>query len=207
MTQPTVKKINLVIHQDWSEVMFVNQSIRERVSSGQLPDPVWVEEYGDYKYNFGNFGAIQFLDGLADHTTPKYSTSMFYGKMVESMLPWTKEIRNTFKELNIAGFTYYETAGNISPHIDGQINGQAEQGHCRLNYIINDTDAVTYVDNNGNIESHGSESGSAWLIDTTKLHWVKNNQERQVFQITFHDPFKRVSDYLSGYPKLEFGTV
>jgi hypothetical protein len=205
MIKPAIEKINLIIHQDWTKLTDLTNRVLVQGAEGKLPKGKFYEEYDDYRYDLNTYGSVFFLDSLSDPGTPKYSSSMIGGKIVETLLPWSADCRKLFDGLNLVSFTYFVTKGNLAPHSDGHLEGQADEGHCRLNYIVNDTDAMTYVDNDGKIESYPSHANTAWLLDTTKTHWVVNSQYRQVLQFNFSSSFDKVFNYISNLSKIEFG--
>ena len=193
-----IAKINLTINQNWEQLITVGKTLQAKAHAGKLPEANWIESYQDYRYDLNEFGSVQFFDPITDPTDPKFSTVSYCGKIVEGMLPWSRKFRQDFADLNLVTFTYLETAGNITKHCDRLDPETAHLGHCRVIYVINDTNAVTYAELDGHIESYPSRAKTAWLLDTSKPHWIENNQIRQVLQITFHEPFAKVQARMSG---------
>jgi hypothetical protein len=140
------------------------------------------------------------MNELTEHSNVGGSIS---GPILESMLPWTKQLRKEMSEIDLSAIMFLECNQDMIPHADGKPLGVSH--HCRINYMINDCDSVTYVDNNGTIESYPTVAGTAWLLDVSKLHWVKNNQKRHAFQLTFYKPFDEVLNWFNCHPNLSYG--
>jgi hypothetical protein len=120
------------------------------------------------------------------------------------MLPWTTIFKKDLEHFNIS-LNFYASIGELKPHVDGYSAEIAKNGHCRMNYILHDCNATSYVDNDGVIESYPSIGGNAYLLDTTKPHWVINNEKRYVFQCVFYHPFDQVADWFDAHPNLVYG--
>jgi hypothetical protein len=197
-----VSKIDLFIDHDWTDLISAYNAVREKWISGTLRDKKWVDEYQTYQFDFGAFGSLISLDSISDQQN---SASMLNGKIVESFLPWIKQMKHDFMEIDLIAVTFFETKGPIKRHADGVVKNENFKGHCRLNYIITDCEAITYVDNNGKIESYPSHSGTAWLLDTQKPHWVENSDTRHLFQLSFNRPYHEVLAWFRSNPKFYYG--
>lgn len=198
-----VSRIDFYIDQDWSKLISAYDTIRKQWISGDLKGQKWVEEYQTYQYNFGSFGSLVSLDSISEQEN---SAAMLNGQIVESFLPWIKQLKQDMSEVDLIAITFFETNGPIKKHVDGVIKDHNFKGHCRLNYVISDCDAVTYVDNNGTIESYPSQSATAWLLDTQKPHWVENHSTRHLFQLAFNRPYREVLDWFRSKPKFHYGS-
>jgi hypothetical protein len=199
---PAVARIDFTITQDWSKLIQAYENIKQKWQSGGLKNKKWIKEYNTEQFDFGAYGSLVSLDSISD--TP-YSAAMLNGIIVVSLLPWAKQLQKDLEELDITAMTFFETQGPINPHKDGVIKDSDYEGHCRLNYIITDCDAVTYVDNDGEIESYPSKAGTAWLLNTQKQHWVDNQGTRHLFQVAFNKPFDKVLAWFNSRPALHYG--
>lgn len=195
-----VEQLNIKFNQDWSKICALLDNLQHRWKNNELKQSTWVEEYKVTRYDLGALGSFIPLDSITANPKTGFTVN---GKLLEAMLPWSKKIKNDFADSGLVSMSFLECHEDLKPHVDGQEPGIT--GHCRLNYIIHDCDAVTYLDNNGKIESYPSTAGTAWLVDTTKLHWVKNGQKRQLFQLMFHRPFSEVYNWFQAHPNLQYG--
>jgi hypothetical protein len=181
-----VANIDILINQDWSAAIQKFEYLKNLI----IDHPeIQGKRVGDYMvlYNFAAAGAIGFFSNL---TTKKYSAASWSGKMVENILPWTSQLRKDLQGLNLAAIGLQSNFENLSAHND------SEEKHCKINYMLDDYSDITYVKNRGHLESYPSKKNTAWLIDTTKTHWVSNNTStRYVFQLTFHQDFSEVKNW------------
>jgi len=177
-----IAPINMQINYDWQPLLDKFQYM-ESLLSKKSPS--------ELKFNFGSSGCFVFLDDLTK--TPR-TTGVLHGKMIEQFLKdWIENFKNDLMPLKVGGLGIQKNTEDLLTHVD-VIPGI--DNHCKLNYIITDGNGITYVENDTAIEQYPTVKNTAWLIDTTKEHWVKNSQERYVFQIVFHNSFNEVLEHL-----------
>jgi hypothetical protein len=202
MKSSAVTQVDLQINTNWNRLIDLFDSVNQKYKDNQLTDGIFVKEYNTMQYNFGELGCFISLDNLTDN--PGESASL-NGKILEHMLPCSQQIKHDLKDLDLVSMSILECTNDIHPHIDSQVQSDLP-GQCRINYIIAGEDAVTFVDNDGQIESYRSIPGTAWLLDTTKLHWVKNSSRRHLFQLTFYQPYQTVLNWFNQHPQLIYNT-
>ena len=195
-----VAQINIKFNQDWSKIIDLLHHVQEKYNNGLLKQGQWIEEYMITRYDLGTMGSFIPLDSITKN--PK-TGSTINGLLLETLLPWSKKLKSDFRNSGLVSLAFLECCEDLEPHVDGQEPGIV--GHCRLNYIVYDCDSVTYLDNDGLIENYPSIGGTAWLVDTTKLHWVKNGEKRYLFQLMFHRPFSEVYEWFEQHPNLTYG--
>jgi hypothetical protein len=201
-------QIDLKFNQDWSKVINLYNKISKKWDNHELTTSFhsatedWVKENdgGVELFRVGNAGYFLPMDELTKNSSVGGSIS---GPILELLLPWTKQLRKDMEEIDLSSIMFLECNQDMIPHVDGKPLGVSH--HCRINYMINDCDSVTCVDNNGTIESYPTVAGTAWLLDVSKLHWVNNNQTRHTFQLTFHRPFDEILNWFNSRPNLSYG--
>ena len=194
MNQKTsaILQVDLVISHDWSKTVSLYNLIYKKWIQDELPGKKWVEEYHTYQFDFSSYGSLVSLDSITDK---EKTAGMLNGPIVESTLPWIKNLKKDLSSLNLVAVAFYETQGSIHRHKDGLLSDQKDKGHCRLNYIVTDCEAVTYVDSDGVIDHYPSIANTAWLLNTQKEHWVENQTKRHLFQLTFNQPYEEVREW------------
>lgn len=197
-------KIDMVISHDWSKTINLYNTVYHKWIDDSLPGKRWIEEYHTYQFDFSSYGSLVSLDSITDQ---EKTAAMLNGPLVESTLPWIKKLKEDLKGLDLVAVTFFETTGSIHKHKDGVVSSEKNKGHCRLNYILTNCDAVTYIDNDGVIESYPSIANTAWLFDTQKDHWVENpnNARRHLFQLTFNQHFEDVREWFLKKGALRYG--
>lgn len=190
-------KIDIKFIQDWSPLIKTYNKLN-RVTEGKPKSAKYIKNFKSYRFDFGSSGALVTFDSIVSGTDYASNVS---GPMVENKLPWTNRLRQDMSDLNIAGITFQSNFGSLLPHIDGQ-EKDSTNFHCKLNYIVDDFDACTYADDGDTILSYPSARDTAWLLDTTKRHWVNGNGQRYIFQICFHQKYSEVLDWFNNHPNL-----
>jgi hypothetical protein len=150
------------------------------------------------RFDFGNHGSLISFDHIVSGNDTAGAIS---GLLVETELPWVGKLKNDLAELNLVSIAFQRNFGSLAPHSDGQEHADTIF-HCALNYIIDDFDACTYVQDGNNILSYPSKKNTAWLLDTTKMHWVDGSAQRYVFQLRFHQKHSEVLDWFNCHPGL-----
>jgi hypothetical protein len=191
----SISKINLRIEQDWAPVIQKFDRVKNLLISYPTEKAKWIDGYKGFRYDFGQSGSFLFFDSITEH---KKTAGALSGLMLENVLPWLSQLKIDFAELNLASAGIQGSVGKLLKHRDGQELIETKK-HCKLNYIIDDYTDITYVENdNNNISEYPSIKNTAWLIDTTKNHWVENNTgPRYIFQLTFHQAYNEVAEWLS----------
>lgn len=200
-------KLDITINQDWSRIIDIYSTMREKWISGALcldsKNSHWDTEYQDLGY----LGSLISLD---NRTEQSKQCCTLAGKIVESKLPWIKQLKSDCADLRLESIGIMGTTTSISGHVDLHNLEVDQQGHCRIIYIINDSDCITYVKNNNQLEQYPSVAGTAWLLDTTKYHWVEKKsgpeEIRYVFQLTFYKKFEEVLEWFDRHPGLIYSS-
>ena len=195
-----VAKIDIKINQDWTPLINKFLNLKKVIGSTEVKS-TYIEGFGENLYSFGDNGALIFYNQIS---VEKNTTGQLSGRMVENMLPWSKQLKTDLFGLNMASMGIQGNWDNITEHNDGQVDS-AINAHCKLNYAISTTDAMTYARNGNEIFSYPTIKDHAYLIDTTKNHWVECKGVRFIFQIAFHESWETVYDWFSKHPGLRYG--
>jgi hypothetical protein len=193
-----ISKINLKILQDWSSLIerfeYFNKLF---LNTPKEKAKVWSEYV---RYDIGDYGSFTYYNASV-----REIGGVISGAMVTTLLPWIDQMKNDLSELNLAGFAFQGNARDVSPHVDGQESSDTNK-HCKLNYIIDNYDDKTYAkDDQGNVEFYPSHKDTAWLLDTTKNHWIAHNtRPRYIFQLSFHQDFEIVHDWFHSKGSLSY---
>ena len=194
-------KIDIKFIQNWSPLIKqyqkFDQVLSKRPSSGKL-----IKGYSEIRFDFGSAGSLTPYDNIVSGND---IASAITGTVVENQLPWVNKLREDMSELKLSAIGFQSNIGSLTPHIDGQEQTETVF-HCKLNYIIDDFDACTYVQDGDNKLSYPSKKDTAWLIDTTKLHWVNGTGRRYIFQLAFHQKHSEVLDWFNSRPGLVYSS-
>ena len=201
MANTAIRPVDVAITQDWTKLIALFDSLRTRWQNNQLENGVLIPESGDCRYYFGNTGCFTTLDCVTGHAQ---DSALLSGAIVDSQLPWIKQLEQDFAPLKIFNFDISGMTGSFTPHVDRKPGHDG--AHCRINYMLNNTAAVTYAQGLDGVESYPGRVHTAWLLDTTKTHWVDNSQSRYIFQINFHESYDTVSHWLDQHPGLMYGS-
>lgn len=187
---------NLKFDYDWKRVNRIYQRILEKKSQGNYK-PSYEKSYDSMVYSLKTHGAV-----ISSTSLTNYEWNIWTGALLEFVLP--KEIQKLSKKmsesnLNFINFGYFIHQGEIKKHRDGVDDLRGAEGHCNINYVISSTDpnAKTYLHNTttGVYEEYPSTVGTAWILDSSVDHWVKNSGTREIFQIKVFSPFKKVKQF------------
>jgi hypothetical protein len=192
-----ISKINIKFVQDWSSLINKYQKFNqvwERNPSGVK----FIKGYASRRYDFGDSGSLISFDPILAENSKATTAN---GKIIESQLPWVNKLKEDLSELNLAGITFQSNFGSLKPHSDPQEDPN-NIFHCKLNYIIDDFDACTYVKDGDTVMSYPSVKDTAWLLDTTKVHWVECTGQRYIFQVSFHQKYSEVLKWFNSHPDL-----
>ena len=194
-----LSKIDIKFINDWSLLIKKYQKFQQ-VLTAKSGSGEYIEGYKACRYDFGTSGSLVSYDSIVSGTDVASSAN---GKIVEAELPWIDKLKQNMSELNIQAVAFQSNFGSLNPHCDGQ----EESGtifHCKLNYIIDDYDACSYVKDGETVLSYPSIKDTAWLLDTTKLHWVNGTGQRYIFQICFHQKYSEVLEWFNDHPGLVY---
>jgi len=197
----TVSKIDLRIHQDWNPLIEKCDRIKNVLKNFSEEKAIrGGKNYGSLRYDFGESGSFMFFD---DITTEKRTAGAMSGILVESFLPWINRLKEDLSDLNLVSVAFQFNAGNLRRHADANDDCVKE---CKVNYIIDDYTDKTYTDDlHGTVSNYPSVKNSAWLIDTSKYHWVTNNTKtRYIFQLAFHQDYDEVAEWFVRKGRLEY---
>jgi hypothetical protein len=192
-------KIDIKFLQDWSPLITKYQKFDQMLSTKPVGEK-YIEGYLSPRFDFGNQGSLILFNHIVSGND---TAGAICGCLVETELPWVGKLKNNLAELNLVSIAFQRSVGSLAPHVDGQEYTDTTF-HCALNYIIDDFDACTYVQDGDNILSYPSKKNTAWLLDTTKLHWVNGSGSapRYVFQLRFHQKHSEVLDWFNCHPGL-----
>jgi hypothetical protein len=200
-----VSKIDIFFHLDWDPVIKKFIYLKDLIIN-QPPTKSMVISFGETRYDFGSNGSLMFYNSISN---TKNSSGSLTGRLIENFLPWQEKLKNDFKEIKLAGIGLQWGIDDLLCHADdpsGELRNAGVTHHCKLNYLLTDNDAITYAKNDdGTIETYPTVKNAAYLIDTTKPHWVKNSSTRFLFQLTFHEEFEKVNQWFTEHPGLSYG--
>ena len=184
---------------NWSPVHTHYLDLCQQAKTGQLQaSTTYLGPYTYSTYELAK-GILTYYDGLV--STGWYQ---WVGAGLEDHVSVCADIKNRIDSaaLNFVNFNYYEISSSIKPHIDQKMPGEADKGHCNLNYVTasSDADCYAYVDTSEGRQQMLMSEKQCYLIDTTVRHGVVNNAPRSVFQIKFHSPAELVLEWLEDNP-------
>lgn len=125
------------------------------------------------------------------------------GKAINGTMPWLTDLLEILSPLNPDDGSVSYMNGDGAAHIDQDAYKSA------LNYIFDNTDdlAYTWIEHDGTRYTYDSKVGDAWLLDTHKLHGIKNTGERWTLSIHFNCDYETVKQWFENSPKLVFGEI
>jgi hypothetical protein len=198
------KQPTLLSDNDWTNTQKIAEDVINRCTKGNFDkDSKFETSYNAMIYNMGVYGAI-ILNTNHENNLPWYNWT---GKLLDKTLPWSKKLKEQLKlaDLNFVNFSYFVHHHEIYEHIDGKTEEEKLfEGHCNINYVISceSQETYTYVSNGEKRETYNSNTSSAWLLNTSLPHGIKNKGKREVFQIKFHSPFEKVCKFLQENPSI-----
>lgn len=185
----------ITINHNWSKtIQVLNYGIDlVQTHSPKITKEYKYSEYG-YLYEIGSSGTVSHITNGSEFW---YN---FTGPLVESTMPWLKDLLSTVEELEPAFVSINKMVGNGAEHRD-------QPGiNVGLNYFINTTNSTTYVkDDDGYTESYPSVAKTGWIADISKLHRIENTDERIWFNLRFGKPFLECKEWFASHPNLVFG--
>lgn len=203
MLSSNITRVDLKIDQDWSKVIDIYDHITHLWKEDKLHNKTYLENLNTYQYDLGVLGSLTLLDNISDKNNK--TTSFLHGKIVESNLPWIKKLKSDLQELNVSAICLIKTEEDVLPHNDRNDNPETPTVICKLNYIIKDSNAIIYVDNNGIADSSPAVKDSALLMNVAQHHWVKSNHSPlYTLQICFYKPYNEVLDWFRTHPALYY---
>lgn len=199
------KPVNLVINQDWSEILTRYDTIHNMMLAGKFDkDSQWVPEWAAMQYNFSSMGSI-ILDEILSKEWGTWTGPLLY-----SHFKWMQDAEKFFADLNFHGVGLSVTYEDVALHMDGKRGEEQLLPQCKLLYVVrsDDKDAVTISHDKDNLsltKSTISTPGTAFLLNTNEPHEVKSNGYRAVLQFKFLEDFKTVSKFLDNCGPIAFG--
>lgn len=182
-------KVNLTINHNWANT----QSVMKRLM--KLQDNVEPIEFGSSDhYDLKSLGTI------SDHRYSK-EWHRFAGPSINKTMPWLSSMIELFSPLSPDDGCISYLNGPGGAHIDLPENKTA------LNYIFDNSDelAYTWIECDSDTQRYSSEAGSAWLLDTQKMHGIENAGERWTLSIHFNSDYTTVCAWFKEHPDLVFG--
>lgn len=170
------QEVPLIINHDWT------LTIAKMKKLLSLKKHSSAEAYGAAKhYQMSSMGT------LSEHSDSE-SWYRFSGNAVNQTMPWIKDLLERMQELQPDDGAISFLNGSAAGHIDLSTTPSA------LNYIFysTDPDAHTWLNNGVDVETHSSNVGTAWIIDTQKEHGVANNGVRYSLSIHFKADYQTV---------------
>lgn len=194
-------KISITFKHDWSNLIKKYDYLKTLLNNSPKAKSKWVDAYKAERFDFGESGSYVSFD---TNTLIPGTASSLNGKIVENMIPWIDQLKNDLSELKLANIGFQGNYGSIERHNDNKDESGME-GHCKLNYIIDNSNTISYAERDGIVESYPSEKDTGWLLDTTTVHWVEGEGQRYLFQLTFDQPFSEVLEWFEKHPNLVYG--
>lgn len=195
------KQIDLTINFDWSRVQQMYRVLKEQHRAGKFDkDSHHVEAYHGTQYNLGAWGSLVYSNGLSPNWT------VWNGKLLESIIPWSNQVREQFKDLNFLGMSWSETTASIALHRDGQIDKNTVI--CHLIYIVDCEDPMATTISYKNNKKHKvfpSIPGTTYLIDPNYFHEVVSTGHRKVIIMKFKNKFHYLARWFDKIGPLAFG--
>jgi len=130
------------------------------------------------------------------------------GRWIESLLPWTKGMR---QEMQRAGFTvatisYHAHTFSVAAHKDSlySIGVSPDVPHTNVNYIISskspDTSYTWVRDDEGNEMRYYSHPDKLWIVNAGNLHAIVTDTFREALIIKFNHPFDQIKSFFDSNP-------
>ena len=216
------KLVDLTIKQDWNKVRQVFDTLNKKRLLGQLDSNKQdLDSIGMAQYDIGEFGSISVDTGkIVGRSTYGNGWIEFNGQLLNSLLPWTKQAKELFKDVGLISINWITTRASVNLHTDYinfddidapyYINSTDKKNQqCKLNYIVSslDPDAVTIsYDHHDATKTWQTKSipGTAFLLDTQYPHEVKNNEYREVLTFLFNNDYKVISEFLDKLGPIRF---
>lgn len=190
--------IDLLTNTDWTRTRSIYYYLSNLIDTGYFHNKIEYEDsYKAVSYSLGNYGSIGESTILTEELWRVWA-----GPLLEMTLPWAPRVRTVLEEsgLNFVGFSYFKHTRDIKKHVDGKRPGEADAGHCCVNFITvnDDPNTITWaVDDLGQRVEYPGAVGTAWLLRTDTYHGVNNAGPREVFQLRFHSPWEQVANWIS----------
>jgi len=199
-------KIDLTIDQDWSQVMSIHDSIEAKWKNNQLANTLKTSAKSDVytvDIEIVNLGPLGFLSPIQHLVKPGHYSSLLFGKIFESKLPWIKQLRQDVAELNLHEVILFKTNGNIATHVDANFTPGFAKQTTKINIVLKNSDAIVYVTDGVVTETHDAQAGDAWLLDVANSHWV-DTTELYMLQLWFYSDYRTVLEWFNSRPGLTY---
>ena len=198
---------------DWGRLKSAFDLAVNRIESGRWDHRKTSLQFGgsadsmgnnpDELYSLGELGSV-FWSRSKDNTVWPF----FFGKIVESMLPWVQPIRTELAKANIDirenNVMYVQITSTSLKHddkeyTDGILSTEDQAPHTNINYVISsETPEESYTsvwDDQGNEQRYYSHPGQMWIVNASNKHQVITKAPREVIIIKTRSPWERVAEF------------
>jgi hypothetical protein len=208
MNRTVITQIDLNIFQNWTKILSYYDVIDDKWTKDKLQhkNVATVGKTNIEMFDLGALGSLQPLDMLTKDTK---SLSFLHGKILDSNLTWLAQLKKDFIDLKLSSVCLCKSrlGSDVQRHKDINHDLQINQEICKLNYILNDSTAMTYVDNNGVSQSYPTKSNTAWLLDVTNDHWLQaNGGQLYMLQLCFYVSYNEALEWFKKHPNLSYGS-
>jgi len=200
-----IKKVDMTINQDWFKVRNAYDLIYNKIINGELDKYSYDHGYSiadnSKAYDLSNFGSVELTKGWSEKDWLFWQGQYFY-----SLLPWYKQAKEYFKDLEFESIMWVVSYDTIREHIDlkhiSDVNTPDDPPQCKLTYIVSSQDPDAYtiardVKNSEIFATYQSIPDTAWLLHTGHIHGVyANSGLREVLQFKFNRTYDEVCAYL-----------
>jgi hypothetical protein len=196
-----IKPIDLAIKFDWTKVIKVYDTLytRAKPTDWRLVQGSGLVPY--FQIDYGDYGSL-----IQNDITYKNEWYSWSGKMLLSLLPWRDKLYGVFDGLHVHSVNFVAIYANLEKHVDSKNPHEKDLEFTNLNYIISSTDSAAETlayDSAGQsvTGSYRSQPGTAWILDPSLPHQVRNCGTRYTLQIKIANSFTTVWNALK-YKKL-----
>ena len=216
------KLVDLTIKQDWNKVRQVFDTLNKKRLLGQLDSNKQdLDSIGMAQYDIGKFGSMSVDTGkIVGKSTYGNGWTEFSGPLLISLLPWTKQAKELFKNVGLISINWITIRASVNLHTDymnfDDINApyyvnstDKKNQQCKLNYIVSslDPDAVTIsYDHHDTTKTWQTKSipDTAFLLNPEYPHEVKNTGYREILTFLFNNDYKVVSEFFDRQGPIKF---
>jgi hypothetical protein len=200
-----LQHVDLKINQDWSKIKEYYNKLISEMRNGKFDK--FADIYEDtingkvIIYGLGSYGSIINTDYLSK------DWNVWNGPILENMLPWKKDAKEIFKNLNLHSFKFGSTDSSVKKHVDGPIR---DYPICNLTYIISSADpnarTISYNKDDETVTKVApSIVGTAFLLDIDQPHEIISEGHREVFQFCFYNKFDDIIKELDRIGPIRLG--
>jgi hypothetical protein len=186
------------INYDWQRLRRVYHKLIENYHHGFFDRTQWNDKIQHTACDLGRHGQLVISDNITEG-----AWIIWTGGLLDSILPWAKEIRHKTKQAGIflQDFAFHYHYGDITRHTDKKTGDEIDfqNSQCNLNFVVSSSDpeSTSYFERPDGVHCYVGRAGFGYLIDSSVPHWVENKGHREVFQIKFHSSYDKVKDFFS----------